>query len=85
MDNGYAPWVDRWLDPYDHDTPNILAEHARALELDDSGQLPRSVLPLFRIDLEALRSDPEWAASRLQAIYATTFRVIREMFGNAIP
>ena len=83
MDNGYAPWVDRWLDhlldAYDHDTPNILAEHARALELDDSGQLPRSVLPLFRIDLEALRSDPEWAASRLQASYAATFRVIREM------
>ncbi len=87
MDNGYAPWVDRWLDhlldAYDHDTPNILAEHARALELDDPGQLPRSVLPLFRIDLEALRSDPEWAASRLQASYAATFRVIRDMLATA--
>ena len=79
----YASWVDRWLDhlldAYDHSTPAILANNARALELGDPGQLPSTVLPLFRIDLEALRSDPEWAASRLQASCAATFRVIREM------
>ena len=62
MEREYAPWVDRWLDhlldAYDHDIPSILAENARAIELDDAGELPASVLPLFSIDLEALRSGP---------------------------
>ena len=83
MRGEFATWVDRYLDhlldAYDHDTPAILADNARALELGDQGQLPPTVLPLFRIDLEALRSDPEWAATRLQASYAATFRVIQEM------
>ena len=82
MDTGYAPWVDHWLDAYDHDIPAILADNARALELDDPGDLPAPALALFTIDLEALRSDPEWAARRLQAGYAATFRVIQEMLGT---
>ena len=89
MDAGYASWVDRWLDhlldAHDLHTPTILANNARALELGDAGQLPVTVLPLFRIDLEALRSDPEWAASRLQASYAATFRVIQEMLVRGTP
>ena len=86
MEKGYAPWVDRWLDHlldvYDHDILTVLAGNARALELDDPGDLPASALALFSIDLEALRSDPEWAARRLQASYAATFRVIQEMLGG---
>ena len=85
MDTEYALWVDRWLDhlldAYDHEIASILADNARALELDDPGDLPATALPLFSIDLEALRSDPEWAARRLQASYAATFRVLREMIG----
>ena len=64
MRGEFATWVDRYLDhlldAYDHDAPAILADNARALELDDPSQLPPTVLHLFRIDLEALRSDPEW-------------------------
>lgn len=89
MEKQYVPWVDRWLDhlldAYDHDIPAILAGNAQALELGETGDLPTSVLPLFNIDLEALRSDPEWAARRLQASYAATFRVIKEMLGEPNP
>ena len=87
MDTEYRQWVDRWLDhllvAYDDDNETILAEHARALELDDPGELPSSVITLFRIDLEGTRSDPEWANRMLQASYAATFRVIRELTAHA--
>ena len=83
METGYTPWVDRWLDhlldAYDHDAPAILADNAQALELGDTGQQPPLVLPLFRINLEGTAEDPEWANRMLQASYAATFRVIREM------
>ena len=41
MRGEFATWVDRYLDhlldAYDHDTPTILADNARALELGDPG------------------------------------------------
>ena len=83
MRGEFATWVDRYLDhlldAYDHDTPTILADNARALELGDPGQLPPSALPLFKIDLEGTRVNPEWANRMIQSSYAATFRVIREM------
>ena len=82
----YRDLVDRWVDhlltAYDDDSRSILAENARALELEDPGELPESVLPLFRIDLEATASDPEWANRMIQSSYAATFRLLRELAGQ---
>ena len=86
MRGEFATWVDRHLDhlldAYDHDSPTILADNAHALELEDPGELPELVLPLFRIDLEATASDPEWANRMIQSSYAATFRVIMRNAGR---
>ena len=79
----YQSWVERWLDHLlsclSDDSGSVLADHARSLELGDPGDLPPEVLHLFRIDLEASRRDPEWDIRLLQASYAATFTVIREL------
>ena len=83
MSDDYRAWVGRWLDhllvALDGDAGEVLAANAQALELGDPGDLPESVLHLFRIDLEATRRDPEWDIRLVQASHAATFRVIREL------
>ena len=83
MSDDYIAWVERWLDhllaALDGDAGEVLAANAQALELGDPGDLPESVLHLFRIDLEATRRDPEWDIRLVQASHAATFRVIREL------
>ena len=75
-------WIDRWSDhfmkAFHEDSDAVLARNAEAVELGSMAGFPDVVLPLFHINLERVRDDPEGTIRLLQASYEAAFRTIED-------
>ena len=75
-------WINRCSDhlmaAFHEDSDAVLARNAEAIELGCMDGLPDDVLALFRINLEAVRDNPEMTVRLLQASYEAAFRTTRD-------